>query len=1037
MFKLSDLFISQYEGKQPNWGFGDLSYFVYKRTYAREKDNGQQEEYWETCQRVVEGVFNIQFKHCKRIGLEWNPQKAQATAQKMFTKMWEFKFLPPGRGLWIMGTSVVDKIGSASLQNCGFISTRDIHRDFAMPFVWTTDMMMLGVGVGFDTKGAGKATVYEPQDVLTTEQAPVKGAGPDSRLVIGDVYDIPDTREGWVEALKRLLESYSKPNQTKVLFCYDNIRKAGEPIKGFGGIACGPEPLKKGIESIRKLLDARVGNTLTSVDITDIMNFIGKFVVSGNVRRGAEIAIGEEDDSDFIRMKDPELYKAELNDRRWASNNSIFVTPDSDFSNVIKSVAKNGEPGFIFLNNARHYGRLKDGWRSETSSKFDDVDGFNPCQPEFATILTKDGLRTMGDIEIGDEIWSREGWTKVLNKWSTGVKPVFNHYTTGGVFTGTANHRVETPEGKQEVRHADKVLTIAGVDHTDLVAPLANYVADGVFFGDGYYKKQQNRNKQYPVLIIGKDDKDYFKSELVEFLGNRFQRDGSCDHLQVSTSITVEEKVKSYELSIPQRMFKNPSRLSSFLRGLYTADGSVINQGSNSVRVTYKTASRQLGRDVQLALSILGIRSYITTNKAKVVSFKNGDYECKESYDVNITKDIERFYNIIGFIQQYKMDKIKVCLDAGYCPNDRPTFTNKQETEYLGDYEVFDITVDNSSHTYWTGGLSVSNCGEQGLRHGELCCLVETFPANHESAEEYHETLKFAFMYAKTVTLVPTHNQLTNQVMLSNRRIGLSMSGVQQALKKFGFAEFFGDFCDKGYDVVRHWDRIYSRWLGIPTSIKVTTVKPSGTVSLLAGATPGVHCTHSKYYLRTFRISAKHPLVNKLINAGYRIELAATDQEIYEAAGGSSADWERDMKDGLTGETLEAFGDHGGSLVVYFPVEEKNFTKSKFDISLWEQLSLARELQDKWSDNSVSITVTFRPEEVRDLKSAIEYLASYVKTLSFLPLKDHSYSQAPYQECSEEDYKEYSKDLKKLRLTSLRGGKAQGERYCNNDTCEI
>lgn len=687
MFRLSDLFIGQYKGKQPEWGFGDLSYFVYKTKYARKKTNGQQEEYWETCQRVVEGIFNIQLKHCKQMGLEWVPQKAQATAQKMFQKMWEFKFLPPGRGLWIMGSPVVEKIGSAALQNCGFISTKDIHREFSMPFVWCADMMMLGVGVGFDVKGAGKATVHKPKDD-------------------GVTYTIPDTREGWVEAVKLLLDSYSRAGQQRVDFEFHLIRKAGEPIRGFGGIACGPEPLKEGLESIRVLLDGFAGETLTSVGITDVMNFIGKFVVSGNVRRGAEIAIGEEDDLDFVQMKDPEHFSKELLDRRWASNNSIFVTSDSTFENAVKSIAKNGEPGLIFLKNARHYGRLKDGWFPETSSRFDDVDGFNPC-------------------------------------------------------------------------------------------------------------------------------------------------------------------------------------------------------------------------------------------------------------------------------------------------------------------------------------------AEQGLKHGELCCLVETFPANHETVEEYHETLKYAFMYAKTVTLIPTHNALTNQVMLSNRRIGLSMSGIQQALKKFGSAKFFSDFCDKGYDVVKHWDRVYSRWLGIPTSIKVTTVKPSGTVSLLAGATPGVHCTHSEYYWRTFRIAAKHPLVPKLVNAGYRIELSANDKKIYEKSGGSPVDWERDMKNGLTSEALELFGDHGGTLVVYFPVQEKNFTKSKFDISLWEQLCLAREMQDKWSDNSVSITVTFKPEEVPDLRSAIEYHAPYVKTLSFLPLQDHKYEQAPYQKCDKEDFDLYVAGLKKLRLTSLRGGAAEGEKYCSNDICEI
>ena len=332
-------------------------------------------------------------------------------------------------------------------------------------------------------------------------------------------------------------------------------------------------------------------------------------------------------------------------------------------------------------------------------------------------------------------------------------------------------------------------------------------------------------------------------------------------------------------------------------------------------------------------------------------------------------------------------------------------------------------------------------CAEQGLKHGELCTLVETFPANHDSWEEYHETLKFAFMYAKTITLVPTHVQLTNQVMLSNRRIGLSMSGIQQALKKFGFADFFNHFCDEGYEVVSHWDRIYSRWFGIPTSIKKTTVKPSGTVSLLAGATPGVHCTHSKFYLRSFRISASHPIVDKLMKAGYRVSFDDTDTKtVKRVIKEMKQNWEPFSDQSIPSqdpEFMAKYAEYGGSLVAYFPVKEKNFTKSKFDISLWEQLSLARELQDKWSDNSVSITVTFKPEEVKDLKSAIEYLSPYVKTLSFLPLKTHGYAQPPYAECDEEEYILYAESLKRLRLTSMKGGTAKGEQYCTNDVCEI
>ena len=294
-------------------------------------------------------------------------------------------------------------------------------------------------------------------------------------------------------------------------------------------------------------------------------------------------------------------------------------------------------------------------------------------------------------------------------------------------------------------------------------------------------------------------------------------------------------------------------------------------------------------------------------------------------------------------------------------------------------------------------------CAEQSLKSFELCNLVETFPANHESAVEYYDTLKYAYLFAKSVTLVPTHCERTNQIMLQNRRIGCSQSGIQQAVKKFGIQHYLNEFCDKGYRVINNWDHIYSRWLGIPTSIKMTTVKPSGTVSILAGSTPGVHCTHSEYYYRTVRVAANSVFIPKLRKAGYRIEESVNDKK---------------------------------TMVVYFPVKEKNFTKSKFDISLWEQLTLVKELQYYWSDNAVSCTVTFKPEEAKDLQSAIEYFSPYVKTLSFLPLEDHNYAQAPYQAITEEEYKKYSKQVKKLNLKNEKE-KALGEKYCNNDSCAV
>lgn len=676
-FKLTQKFLSDYEGKQPNWGFGDLSYFVYKRTYARIKEDGSQEEFFDTVKRVVEGCFQIQLDHCNKLGLPWDGMRAQKSAQKMFQKIWEFKFSPPGRGLWVMGTPIVDRIGSAALNNCAFISTKEIKKDFGFPFSWACDMLMLGVGVGFDTNGADTLVVKKPTGTTVT-------------------YIIPDSREGWVESIKLLINSYLSGNP--ITFDYSQIRAAGTPIKGFGGTSSGPDPLKNGHKEISELLDSLDGEPITSTAIVDIMNMIGKFVVAGNVRRSAELAIGQANDSSYVTMKDPINHSKELMSHRWASNNSVFVKPTDDFSNLIPSIAKNGEPGLIFLDNAKHYGRYQDGFNTADSPYYDNVAGFNPC-------------------------------------------------------------------------------------------------------------------------------------------------------------------------------------------------------------------------------------------------------------------------------------------------------------------------------------------AEQSLEHGEMCCLVETYPANHETADEFLETIKYAYLYAKSVTLLPTHDPLANSVMLKNRRIGLSQSGIQQAIKKFGYSGYCRNFADQAYDMVRHWDKTYSRWLGVPTSIKVTTVKPSGTVSLLSGATPGVHCTHSEFYYRTVRVSATDPMVSMLLKSNYRVEVSVVDNNKV-----------KDLisDNGIiiaTEENLPRLKETAATLVVYFAIKEKNFTKSKYDISLWEQMYLVRELQNLWSDNSVSCTITFKPEEQKDLESAIKFVAPYVKTLSFLPLDNHSYQQAPYQTITENDYITYTNSLKTLKLkTKL---ESVGEKYCTNDSCVV
>ena len=244
-FYLSENFIDGYKRKRAPFGFNGLGELVYMRTYSRIKDDGKNEMWWETVKRVVEGTYNMQKNWIEHHQLGWNAWQAQRSAKEMYDRIFNMKFLPPGRGLWAMGTPITEERGLyAALNNCAFVSTDNLKEDLAKPFCFLMDASMLGVGVGFDTKGAEQFVIRGPKEDREHE-----------------TYHIPDTREGWVESVRRLLDSYFL-GTTPVDFDYKKIRPEGAPIKGFGGVSSGHEPLKEIHEEIRKCLDKNVSEPI-------------------------------------------------------------------------------------------------------------------------------------------------------------------------------------------------------------------------------------------------------------------------------------------------------------------------------------------------------------------------------------------------------------------------------------------------------------------------------------------------------------------------------------------------------------------------------------------------------------------------------------------------------------------------------------------------------------------------------------------------------------------------------------------------------
>ena len=183
---------------------------------------------------------------------------------------------------------------------------------------------------------------------------------------------VPDSREGWVKLLGKVLKAhfYSGEGFTYSTVC---IRGRGAPIKGFGGVASGPEELCKGISDIHTILNGVSGRKVQPIDCLDIMNIIGRVVVAGNVRRSAQIAIGDHDDIDFLKAKRWDL--GQVPNWRSMSNNSVICSDTKKLPQEFWDTYEQGEPyGLINIDLSKACGRL-----GETQYPDKDVEGFNPC----------------------------------------------------------------------------------------------------------------------------------------------------------------------------------------------------------------------------------------------------------------------------------------------------------------------------------------------------------------------------------------------------------------------------------------------------------------------------------------------------------------------------------------------------------------------------------------------------------------------------------------------------------------------------------
>lgn len=267
--------------------------------------------------------------------------------------------------------------------------------------------------------------------------------------------------------------------------------------------------------------------------------------------------------------------------------------------------------------------------------------------------------------------------------------------------------------------------------------------------------------------------------------------------------------------------------------------------------------------------------------------------------------------------------------------------------------------------------IGTNPCGEVFLEPYETCNLATLNLPNIGSFEEFTDISGILYKIQKATALWPHQNPRTQAVQRRNLRLGQSITGIAQV------GEEQLEWLSEGYTQLRRLDEKWSAERGVNESIKLTAVQPSGTMSVLLGATPGVHAAQARHYIRRVRFASGDPLVEVAKARGYHIQPDVN----------------------LDG----SLNQH--QLVIDFPAESPEGAVLMEDMTAVRQLELTARMQADWADNAVSVTVNFRDEEVGDIKAWMaENYTERLKSVSFLRYMDHGFDLPPYETISAAEY---------------------------------
>lgn len=923
-----------------------LSDIVVFQKYAKFDPIVSRRETWEElCYR------NMQM-HIKKY-----PELTQEIKQVYKDFVLPRKVLPSMRSMQFAGNPI--ELSNNRIFNCAFTNVDDLA-----VFSETMFNLLSGSGVG-----------YSVQKQHVDKLPVIKGVGAKTRRFL-----ISDNIEGWAEAVKNLVRSYAQGKSDPV-FDYRDIRAKGSTLVTSGGKAPGPDPLRICLDKIRSVLNATVGRKLKPIECHDILCHIADAVLAGGIRRAACISLFSKEDLDMLYCKTGAWW--ELNPQRGRANNSVALERGNvteEEWNTIWDVVKNsgaGEPGFVWLE--------------------DSDSGVNPCCfTADMKLLTDEGYVPFGDLVKKESVTivNPNGNTTKGVVWSSGEKEIVSIKLSNGKVVSCTPDHIFLADGFVETR-ADEMKG-KRVTPNYFVKTEPENVKDfkaGFIFGDGALGRLNSENHQGLEVFIGVKDVDvepYFGTPKKGMVYSTEAKNLAIEY-QLPPVSTFDRYLPSINIS------------SDFMMGLYSANGSVIKSGK---RVSLKTTSLKLAQQVKEWLVAEGMTPYITVNKPTSVKFSNGEYTCKQSYDVNLCglENLTKFSKNISFIHTYKQKALEqAILDSA---------PKVMSIKNAGRAEVFDFT---EPETHWgiVEGCVVHN-SEIGLRSNQFCNLTEVNASDVFTQEELNARVK-AGAFIGTLQAGYTDFHYLRDIWKNNSEeeslIGVGMTGIASG----GVLKL--DLVEAANEVNKENQRV-AKLIGINPAARTTCIKPSGSTSCVAGSSSGIHAWHNDYYIRRVRVGKQESLYDYLINNLPEL-----------------------VEDCVFKPHIEA--------VVSLPQKAPDGAILR-DESVIDLLERVKKFNLEWvktghnsgkQHHNVSCTISIKEDEWNDVGNWLWENRNNYTGVSVLPYSDHTYKQAPFEDCSKEVFDAMFELLKDIDLSQViekeDNTNLTDQAACSGGACEI